>query len=734
MIYLVSNNKKLFNSEYYEYLDCAKAIEIIESWEQIQFDTETTGRDPHICKLLCLQFGNRKADTQIVVDTDSVDVLLFKNILETKLLIGHNLKFDIQFLFQYEIIPTQIWDTMIVEQFLHLGFDNKFFHYSLKDVAKRYLNIDIDKTVREEISSRGLDDRVIIYAAGDVQPLEDIMDKEYEACIQSKSLVGAKIENAFVPIIAYLEWCGIKLDIEKWKIKIEDNENKKNKAKDILNSWVISKWKDCGGNETTTKITKPFTVMKKENGECIFYEVPKNLNVINPRPIKIENPNNKDEYSKVVMIEEDWPWITINRQGDLFSGFDLFPKCTINWDSSKQVIPFIQMLGFKTKTLDKKTGQSKHSCSAKILNKQIGIEDEFLKAYIDYKEAMKECSTYGQNYIDAINPKTGRIHTTFWQLGAASGRMSCGSSNSNEDLARLKGIPNSCCKYVQLQNLPADKITRSSFISEKGNLMTSCDFSALESRLGADIYQEPEMINEFLYGSGDMHSLCAKLVFHEELEGVDIKDIKHVRPDLRQKVKPIEFSQQFGGGAGAVADQLGCSTSEAKKFVEAYANGFKGISKFKKIGSAFVRSHGYIVMCKYTGHKMYWEDWKKWREIEDLPHYIYDREFTEKEKKEHDGAGAKWDRLALNAVTQGSGIIILKIAMIAFFKWICKNNLFNIVLLCDLIHDEAVIEYPESMKDLVVAKLKEAMEKAADKICKSVPIPANPETGLYWIH
>ena len=183
-------------------------------------------------------------------------------------------------------------------------------------------------------------------------------------------------------------------------------------------------------------------------------------------------------------------------------------------------------------------------------------------------------------------------------------RMSCGSKNTNADLAKLKGIPASRCKMVQLQNLPSDEITRGSFIPNDGNLFTSCDYSALESRLGADIYNEPEMLREFIEGSGDIHSLCAKLVFHEELKDVEIKDIKHVRPDLRKKVKPIEFSQQFGGGPGAVADALGCSKEEATKFVRAYANGFKGISAFKAAGSKFVREKGYIVICKHTGHKI----------------------------------------------------------------------------------------------------------------------------------
>lgn len=131
---------------------------------------------------------------------------------------------------------------------------------------------------------------------------------------------------------------------------------------------------------------------------------------------------------------------------------------------------------------------------------------------------------------------------------------------------------------------------------------------------------------------------------------------------------------------------------------------------------------------------MFWEDFEKWKAIDDMPEYLYKTECTSAERREHEGAAAKWDRLALNVVTQGSGIIILKIAMIAFFGWLVREGYFNKVLLCDLVHDEVVTEYPEELKDIVVPKLVEAMEKAAGLICKKLPIPAIAETGDHWIH
>ena len=670
MIYLVSTQLELFNeTALYQRLTAEEALTLIQSFDVVQFDTETTGRDPRICKVLCAQFGNKKQGHQIVVDTQTINLKLFKDVLETKLLIGQNLKFDCQFLYNYDIIPTKIWDTMVIEQLLHLGYDPKFFHYSLKAISERRLGIDIDKSIRGQIIWRGLDSSVIQYAANDVVHLEDIMEQQSKECIENKCTIGADLENNFVPVIAYLEWCGIKLDVDKWQKKMDDNQAKLDIAQINLNKWLLE------------------------------------YTVTNPK------------FNKYVDL-------------DLFEG----RRPSISWSSPKQVVTIAQELGFNTNTEDKKTGKSKDSVVEKILSVQKGINDEFLKLYFNFQEASKQCSTYGQNYIDAINPLTGRIHTTFKQLGAASGRMSCGNSMANNtDLAKIKKIVPSRCKYVQLQNLPSDAVTRNAFVAAPNNLMCSCDYAALESRLGADIYNEKAMLNEFLTGSGDIHSLVAKACFAKELENIEVKDIERLRPDLRQRAKPVEFSQQFGGSANAIKNSLNCTYKAAKEIADGYNNGFPGIAAFKILGAKFVRKNGYITICERTGHKMYWADHAKWLSIEKLPTHLQERECSEDEMKEHNMGAAKWDRLSLNAPTQGTGIIILKYAMILFFKYIVRENLFKKVLICNLIHDEAVIEYPENRPE-VAEKLQFYMEKSAGEFCKKLPIPAKPSIGKYWIH
>src|SRR5574344_758306 len=110
MVYLVTNQQELFASDEYTIISIEESLRLLNSCKVLQYDSETSGRNARICDILCIQFGNKKADFQIVIDTQSVNILLYKEILETKLIIGQNLKFDLQFLYNYKIIPTDVYD------------------------------------------------------------------------------------------------------------------------------------------------------------------------------------------------------------------------------------------------------------------------------------------------------------------------------------------------------------------------------------------------------------------------------------------------------------------------------------------------------------------------------------------------------------------------------------------------------------------------------------------------
>lgn len=756
MVYLVSNQLELFTSSNYKRMSVEDSIKVIESFNIIQFDTETSGLDCHINTLLCAQFGNDALDVRIVVDCTTVSIRLYKKVIESKCIIGQNLKFDIKFLFNYEIFPINCYDTMIVEQLLYLGYPKDVkkegcVKFGLGEISLRRIGVDIDKSIRGDIIWRGLDESVIVYAANDVTWLEKIAYVQMADCRNKQCIAAAKLECDFVPVIAYMEWCGIRLDETKWKVKMTYDECIRDIFIKALNDFIIASASKRESYLTyITDYGKEDSDVDKERRSVLKYAIRRE-----DLDIHTDFGANFEAYEgKPIELSESY--ITINRQGDLFTGFDIEPVCNVSWSSPKQVIDLAKTLGFDTVIQDKNTGDDKDTVIEKHLRRQKGICDPFLDMYFNYKEASKVCSTYGQSYINAINPKTQRIHTDFWQLGSKSGRMSCGSTHTNRDLAKLKGLPTKRqknpklhCGYPQLQNLPALEATRGAFVPNNGNIMCSSDYAALESRLGADIYEEAAMIEEYLNGSGDIHSLVAKGCFPEELKGISVKDIKKLRPDLRKKAKAPEFACQFGGGADAIQNALGCSREEAVVIEKNYYTLFQGIAKFKAEGSKLVRKNGYVLMCKLTGHKMYWWDHAQWCE----EHRKFDSEFwdrykylkgtlSEEEFKElpirklvskHFKASSKWDRMALNAPTQGSGIVILKYAITNFYVWIIKNGLFNKVLIDNLIHDEAVIEYPESMPDTYKV-LQTCMEESSALFCKRLPIPASAECGDHWIH
>lgn len=684
MIYFVSKEPSLFDLQDIKEMSVEESLNMISSWTYIQFDTETSGRDCHICKLLCMQFGSPDGNNQIIVDCSTIDPLLYKEVLESKYIVGQNLKFDLQFLYNYRIIPRKVYDTMIVEQLLYLGFPPAGkpggISYSLAAIAKRYLDIDIDKTIRGEIIWRGLDYDVIKYAANDVKYLCPIMDLQIAECKRKGCLKGAQLECSVVPSVAYMEWCGILLDENKWKCKMLKDRESLEKAEKALNEFLVK----------TPKLSK---------------------------------------FTKVDL------------QGDLWGGFDTTPKAIINWDSPKQVVEIFNLLGFDTKVVDKKTGENKDSVLEKVLIGQKGICDEFLDLYFKYKEYSKVCSTYGQGHLNMINPITGRIHTTFKQLGAASGRFSCGSTQPNTDLAKYKNIPQKECTYCNLQQLPSDEPTRSSFVAPKGSLFVSADFSAEEARLSGDIYQDEEVLNIFRKGL-DSHSVYAK-AFFSELKDIPVEDIKSKYHNLRQLAKGPEFALSFGGGANAIMQSIHCSKEKAEEIISNYENTFIGTALYAKKGSEKLMQTGYVDICKHTGHKMYWWDIENWKKEE----LSFTREFWEdyrnihkprqdevyQKVRNHFKVKSKWERMVRNACTQGTGAIIMKESLTRLFDWIVENNLFSKVHICVCVHDEINCDYPKEIKNFPNI-LSTIMYESAAKYCKSIDIPVNVEVSDHWVH
>lgn len=681
MISVVSNNLT-FDIEQIpdgRLISVKESIKLIRSWPVVQFDTETTGLDPRVCRLTCMQFGYKNFTTgeteQIVVDCSSIEPEQYKKAIEKSYLIGHNLKFDLKFLYNHGITPLNVYDTMICEQLLYLGYLPQQVSFNLHDVLFRYTGINLDKSFQKEIAKSGLTTEGVVYAANDVVHLQDIRKMQMETAKSRNCLKALIVENKFVPAIAYLEWCGVKLDEEKWKNKMKEDAGNLQSYLQKLDSYVL------------------------------------------------DHPKLKKKFA------EDM----------------LFPVCDIDWNSPMQAVEVMKELGFNTKTVDKQTKEEKDSALEKLITTQKGIADDFLELYFGFKSASKRVSAYGQNFLDQINPITGRIHTTFKQFGTVTGRMSSGErANKNEDLAKLKKIAPERVGFSNLQNLSSDHITRSCFVAEEGNYFLSCDYSAEESRVSADVWQEKSLLDAF-ENNIDTHNLYAKMCFPEELKDVDVKDVKKVRPDLRQAAKSAEFAVNYGSNGASIAATIGMSIDKAMEMVQGIIKGMPGMAAFKKKTTKFLKKNGYIVINPITGHRIYWPNWGVWKAEENR----MDSNFWDEYRTMHQGTGDSvaemvrrhkalgrdwFEKNVLNYPIQGGSAIVMKEAAGKLFEWIVKNGFFNKILFCVFVHDELDCECPKEMADDFSKILSNIMQQAAAKYYKRLPIPAECSINTYWEH
>ena len=596
MIYLVSHNKSLFKTDKYIEATIEQAMSVLLPLKLCQLDTETKGLDCHTKALLTIQLGNK--DNQVVIDWTTLtprEKQIVKNYLESdRLFLGWNLMFDLTFLYVQGIYPKHIWDGMIAEQLLYLGYPAQMREKSLKAAAWNYLNINIDKTVRGKIVNDGLTTEVVIYAAGDVTYIEDIKEKQDIEIEKQGMKLAVELECEFVKSLAYFKYCGVHLDITKWKAKMTKDQAKLDKAISELNAWVVA-W-DKENPHNGYDIQYPELKYPKYSADYPA-EVKRLIKDGYKRfpQEDLQTPDGKvDAYKKVIKNQ----FTRIDTQGDLFTGFDTEPKCVINWSSQKQVIPLFELLGINVETFDKKTKQKKKSIEANVLKPQ---KNDFpiIPIFLEYQEAAKVVSTYGQNWLNAINPKTGRIHADFHSIGTDTARVSSGG-----------GI-----WKLNMQNLPHDPETRACFTSEEGNAWLSADYQSQESRIIASVSKDEKMIDLFEHGCGDVHSLVAYMSYPNIIpRDTKIEDIKKLYHNWRQKAKSIEFAINYGGDYNTISKNDGIPVEEAKEIYDNFMEGFPGIKRYQDYCRAAVMRDGYILLNPLTGHRAHIYDAEELKE------------------------------------------------------------------------------------------------------------------------
>jgi len=326
-----------------------------------------------------------------------------------------------------------------------------------------------------------------------------------------------------------------------------------------------------------------------------------------------------------------------------------------------------------------KTGQ--YATGEDVLQK-LAHQFPIVSDILAFRQLTKLKSTYVDALPELINPKTGRVHTTYGQAVAVTGRLA--SNNPN------------------LQNIPVrsdrGKEIRKAFIPrDKDHILISADYSQIELRVVAAISGDPNMCEAFRLGK-DIHTATAAKVY-----GIAEED---VTKEMRYKAKSVNFGIIYGQGAFGLADNLGISRTEAKTIIDNYKKEFSGITGYMDSTINFAREKGYVETL--MGRKRWLRD-------------INSSNFTVRGFAE---------RNAINSPIQGTAADMIKLAMIKVSKAIKKEGFKSKMIL--QVHDELIFDALRSEAEALKACILENMESALP-LPNLVPVIAEAGMGENWL-
>ena len=319
------------------------------------------------------------------------------------------------------------------------------------------------------------------------------------------------------------------------------------------------------------------------------------------------------------------------------------------------------------------------STDADVLEQLAEQGHEVPRLLLEYRELQKLRSTYVDVLPAKVHPLTGRIHTSFNQVGAATGRLSSAEPN-------LQNIP---------IRTPRGEEIRRGFVPTPGWKFVIADYSQIELRLMAHLSEDPAFIAAFQTGA-DIHRQTAAIIFGVELAGVT--------PEMRARAKTINFGTIYGQGAFALSRMLGITQEEAKAFIAEYFRRFAGVRAFLDHQVRLAREQGYVETL--FGRRRY------------IPE-VRDRNFNTR---------AFGERQAQNAPLQGSAADLIKLAMVRLHRAL-RDQRFAARLLLQ-VHDELVLEAPLEEVERVSDLVKRHMEGAAQL---KVPLVVEVGVGDNWL-
>jgi DNA polymerase-1 len=591
----------------YQLVDSAEArqslLNNLLKQKSVCFDTETTGLDPLVAKILGLALSYEKGSGYYIPfgkDQDENKQVLeeFREFFESDSIvkIAQNLKYDLLLLRQYGMdVKAPFYDTMLAHYLIEP--DQR---HNMDALAAQYLNYKpisitslIGKKGKNQLSFDTVPlDKATEYAVEDADitlQLKETLDPQLDE--REVRSIFEKIELPLVPVLAKMEENGVNVDVPF--LENYSKELAKESAEVEKTIYELA-----GGIEFN--IASP-----KQMGEVLFDH------------LKLDSKAKKTKTGQYKTDEE-----TLMKLAD------------------------------------------KHEMPAKIL---------------EYRQLNKLKSTYVDAIPKLILPNTGRVHTSFAQTVAATGRLS--SNNPN-----LQNIPIRTDKGREI---------RKAFIPAAGNIMLAADYSQIELRVIASVSEDEGMMEAFKEGI-DIHTATASKVFDVPLEEVD--------SEMRRRAKTVNFGIIYGISAFGLSQRIGISRTEAKDLIDAYFEEFSGIKKYMDETIKFCRENGYVKTV--MGRRRY---------IRDI-------------NSNNRTVVGFAERNAINAPIQGSAADMIKIAMIKVDREMTKREMESKMIL--QVHDELLFDVVPSEQEELTELVKTNMEGAMPL---EVPVVVDSGFGKNWL-
>ena len=326
----------------------------------------------------------------------------------------------------------------------------------------------------------------------------------------------------------------------------------------------------------------------------------------------------------------------------------------------------------------KKTAKTKrYSTDVKVLQK-LSESYEIAENLLRFRSLAKLKSTYLDALVKMVNPQTGRVHTSFNQTVAATGRLS--SSNPN------------------LQNIPIrgeeGRAIRKGFVADKGNILVAADYSQIELRVFAHYSEDPAFMAAFK-GDEDIHARTAREVLGNETG--------EVTPEMRRIAKAINFGIIYGMGPQKLSEQLGISTKVAREYIDAYYDRYRGVKQYKEKAIESALEKGYVATL-----------FNRRRYLPDISH-------------SNNRIRSEAERMAVNTPIQGTAADLIKKAMVQIHNRLAEEHFQAKMIL--QVHDELVLETPGEEADPLISMIREEMEGVYPL---RVPLKVDINQGLNW--